>query len=271
MNARLGGQMGVSVKIVKAVILGITLLLCICVFPLCLIRKEENMDPALGIAYGSAAVRELTQNFTAPTEYLEGIAVDIGMPEGGWGEGNLIVRIREEGGEERTLAERKIPWEEVNDEAFTYVQVKGWLKKGAAYSVVIGMEEGAEGTFRAMYTMKEEDAAPGSGAMYFAGEHAEGRAVIRYVYGFPLNMKSTLCLWAFFWVIGLTVLELTAGKRFPAGRPIPAKAEAFLAKAEALLTKWQIPILAGELAVIMALIIRICRNEAVHWDEAFTW
>ncbi len=45
----------------------------------------------------------------------------------------------------------------------------------------------------------------------------------------------------------------------------------WMLQAEKLLEKWQIPILVMELAIVLALIIRICRNEAVDWDEAFTW
>ncbi|MCM1046733.1 MAG: glycosyltransferase family 39 protein [Candidatus Gastranaerophilales bacterium] len=38
-----------------------------------------------------------------------------------------------------------------------------------------------------------------------------------------------------------------------------------------LLDKYQIPVLLLEFGMILFLVIRICRNEAVDWDEAYTW
>lgn len=118
--------------------------------------------------------------------------------------------------------------------------------------------------FYALYTEDEEDCALGSQDLFFEDNLVEGQAVTRYVYGYLLNWKNVICLWAFIWMIGLIILELLTGRRI-------LEENGLLKKLEAFLTRWQIPILLFELAVILVLIVRICRNEAVHWDEAFTW
>ncbi|MCI9276430.1 hypothetical protein D7X48_05355 [bacterium D16-50] len=100
--------------------------------------------------------------------------------------------------------------------------------------------------------------------MYGDGEHIQGQAVVRYVYGFPLNTKNVVCLWMFVWMLCFCAIECIGGEKlFGHNR--------YLERAERLLEKWQIPILMAELAVVTAMIIRICQNEAVDWDEAFTW
>lgn len=100
--------------------------------------------------------------------------------------------------------------------------------------------------------------------LYLDGEVSDGQAVLRYTYGFPLNSRNVICLWAFILTAGLSVLELLKNKEI--GSSLTA-----IRKADELLNRFQIPLLLFEMAVILFLIIRICRNEAVDWDEAYTW
>lgn len=100
--------------------------------------------------------------------------------------------------------------------------------------------------------------------LYFGGEPIEGKAIARYVYGFPLNAKNIICLWAFLWMLCFILIGWFGDGRFLCH-------SGWMRKVEGLLEKWQIPMLVLELVLVLAMIIRICRNEAVHWDEAFTW
>lgn len=118
--------------------------------------------------------------------------------------------------------------------------------------------------FRAVYAPDGESDAAGSGALYFDGELIEGKAVARYVYGFPLNVKNIICLWAFLWMLCFILAGWFGDRDFLCHSK-------WMLRAEKLLEKWQIPILVMELAIVLAMIIRISRNEAVEWDEAFTW
>lgn len=135
---------------------------------------------------------------------------------------------------------------------------------GGYYVYSIEVENDSDAVFQTIYTLNSEDATPGNLELLFEGESVIGQSLTRFVYGFPLNYKNVICLWGFIWMISLILLELVNGNRlFEESRAA--------VKIEKLLTKWQLPILSLELIVILAMIIRICRNEAVHWDEAFTW
>ncbi len=250
----------------RTVILVFMTILCACVFPFCLIREETNIDPTLGLMYACTPEggRELTQTFTARGGYLSEMAFDIAFPDGEAWEGNLIFRIREEDGKGRLLVEEIIPAVSVNDWAYTYVQVGRRLKKGALYSYTLSVEEGTQGEFHAIYTEAEADAVPGNRELYFEGMLIEGQAVTRYVYMLPLDFKNVLFLWSFIWMIGLMLMEAAEG-----GRGIPGGNR--MAALEGLLVKWQFPILFLELAVLLGMVVRLCGNEAVHWDEAYTW
>lgn len=240
-----------------------TIALCACVFPINLIRRDTNVDPDLSGNYGvTERGQSMTQVFQAQTAYLSAIAFDIAFPDGKPEEGNLIFTLRQKEGE--VLMEQSIALANVNDGGFSSVSVEKWISRGDIYAYSIDVESGSTIKFQAIYTINDAEATSGNLELMFNGESVPKQSVTRYVYGFPLNYKNVICLWAFIWAVSLILLELVAGGEILTKNKVAVKAEE-------LLTKWQFPILALELCVIIALIIRICRNEAVDWDEAFTW
>lgn len=240
-----------------------TVLLCIIVFPVSLVRKEETVDPVLNTEYGRTENgHAMTQIFQAQSSYLEGIAFDIGFSDGKPLEGSLIFTLKREDKEE-VIFEKAIELTEINDGLFTYVPVKRWISKGQVYSYSIASSDDIA-EFQAIHTLSDDEAALGSKTLYFQGESVNGQAVTRYIYTFPLNYKNVICLWAFILTIGLTLTELIDHKASFAESK-------FISKLEKLLIQWQIPILLLEVFVIMIMIIRLCRNDVINWDEAFTW
>lgn len=131
------------------------------------------------------------------------------------------------------------------------------------YSYTLTMEEASSAEFKVLYTVSAEQTVPGNQTLTVNGETVSGQAVTSYTYAFPLNYKNIVCIWAFIWMIGLIILELVSEDNILQSK--------WLVKVEGLLTKYQIPILLLELLVIVLLLVRISRNEAVHWDEAYTW
>lgn len=253
-------------KAKKLFIVIIMAILGICVFPLCLVRKDTDIYPALNIVYENTddAGSELKQTFVAQTGYLSEIAFDIAFPGEKPDTGSLIFRIQEEGEHPKVLMETQLALETVNHSAFTSVSVDKWLKKGKLYSYTIIPQEGTEAAFQAVYTVRPEDASAGNQTLYFDGKTIAGQAVTKYVYGFPLNWRNVICLWAFIAMIGLILIYIFADRQFLRNNKLLKKADTFL-------NKYQYPILLLEFAVILFMIIRICNNEAVHWDEAYTW
>lgn len=245
--------------IVLCVVIG-----CACVFPGNLVRRETKVESSLYGNYGrTEGGRVLTQSFYAQTAYLSQLAFDIGFPNGKPEEGNLRVILKDEN-TGKVMTEKQLALTDVNDGEFTYVPLQRWLVTGNLYSYSVEVQSDENNLIQAIYTLNEEDCALGCELLSFDGERVSGQAVTSFVYEFPLNKKNVICLWAFFWAIGLISVELVTGKKsFLYNR--------VFSKAEELLDKLQYPALVLELLVILALIIRICRNEAVHWDEAFTW
>lgn len=237
---------------------------CISIWPIGVVRKNADIYPLLGVEYPKTEPgQEMTQVFTAQTGFLSEMAFDVGFPYGKPEEGKLIFSLcREKDGKE--LLEKMIDIQDVVDSAFTQLSINTWLVKGENYSYTIRAEADSGLAFQGIYTEDDADAALGSREMFFENAHVEGQAVTKYTYGYLLNYKNVICLWAFVWLIGLILLEIFTGKKILEGNKI-------LSRVDALLTKWQFPILIMELAVILVMIVRICRNEAVHWDEAYTW
>lgn len=246
-------------------ILLFTVALCACVFPMNLIRKNENMDSSMNGQYEMTVPgKELIQVFQAQTAYLSEIGFDIYFPGEVPEDGNLIFTFRSEGESTKVIYETSVALTDVSNGAFTYVPVNKWISRGKYYSYTITPEDGTDVLFQAICTYDPADAAPGSHELFFQGDSVNGQVVTRYVYGVPLNYKNVICIWAFIWTICLILLELVNGKEVFSKNKL-------LIKAESLVEKWQLPILVIELLVILLLIVRISRNEAVDWDEAFTW
>lgn len=268
MSARRSARMGVEMKkAAETVVILCMIALLLCVFPVSLVRKNKNIDPAMNgsIVVTDFQVWDLKQTFVAQTDFLEEIAFDVVLLE--WGganastEENLLIRLRDEK-TQKILVEKRMSIQDIQDGAYTYVQIKKWVRKGRLYSISV-MAEGPEG-FAAVYITEDAEASLGSPILCFEGEPVEGQAMIRYVYGFPLNIKNVLCLWAFILTVGLSVLEILTNRKLLADKAI-------VRKFNELLNKFQIPILLLEFGIILFLVIRICRNQAVDWDEAYTW
>lgn len=254
-------------KLKKILITGMVIA-CICVCPLNLIRKESTLYPTLDLEYGisDGSVQELEQTFVAQTGYLSEIAFDIKFPVQKPEDGILSVSLcRIDGDKRRVITEKNISLQDVNNGAFTEVEIEKYIRKGKVYSVKITGDEKDKTGFAAIYTIKEEDSAPGSQVLYLDGKETEGQAVCAYAYKFPLNWKNVLCLWMFVGIVGFMLIETLCGDIFSERDVVRGKT------ITGMLDKYQFVILFIELAVIFLLVSRIARNEAVDWDESFTW
>lgn len=239
-------------------------ILCACVFPISLIRKSVDVDFTMNYDHyvkTDLNIQYFKQTFVAQTSYLNMIAFDVGISGEISGEENLVICIMDEQSQ-KILAEISVPIQDVNDEAYTYVPVKKWIRKGKLYSVSV-TAEGSE-RFSVVYSTETAEAALADQILYLEGEPVYGKAVLRFAYGFPLNIKNVLCLWAFIVTVGLSVLEIFNHKELGCDNAI-------IRRIDGLLDRYQVPILLLEFGVILFLVIRICRNEAVDWDEAYTW
>ena len=78
-------------KIIRILIFVTVIILCLSIFPGCLVRKSETLYPKLDMVYQvTACGKEMTQAFVAESSYLEQISFDIQFPEGKPKNGSLV-------------------------------------------------------------------------------------------------------------------------------------------------------------------------------------
>ena len=118
-------------------VLACCIALCICVYPLCLVRRDVSIDVAPQGPYieTESKVQKLRQFFVAQSSYLSEVGFDIAFPNGKPDTGELTVTIMDEGG--KVVAEKAVPLCDVNDDAYTPVSVGKWVKRGSLYSYVV--------------------------------------------------------------------------------------------------------------------------------------
>lgn len=257
-------------QIIRIAIVICMVVLCLCVYPFCLVRRDTDVDPSIGIEYAvtQEAGNKLVQTFVAQEAYLSELVFDINFPEGIPEQGTLLVRIYEADEQDKVIFEKTLTMQEVGDSRFTYVTVKKWLKKNELYAYALSYTGEKSAVFQAVYTENAKDSTPGNQHLFLEEQLVEGQAVTRYVYGYPLNFKNVLCIWAFLIACGLILLELFTGEQPSSGNKLSDK---LLGKVDIFLLKWQFPILIFEFIIVLLLLVRIACNETVHWDEAYTW
>ncbi len=117
-------------KLQKKICILVMLLLCISVFPLCLIRKNKNIDPNLGAQYAVSDQNglKLKQEFLAQTSYLAELAFDITFPNGKPEEGYIKFSLTDSEG--KVIQTKDIHVDEISDYEFSYVSIDKWIEGG---------------------------------------------------------------------------------------------------------------------------------------------
>lgn len=242
-----------------AVLIILIMLLCMgSIWPLQFVRKDTTYQTE-SINYISSreqwGVRgQIQQYFIAQESILKQIAFALDFEGDGC---DVLFRVEKEDG--TVLTEQEIHLTAEEDDRFHDVILNVKLKKGNLYCFSVEMQEGAETGI--LYTANGESTALGNDELWLDGEYCDGQAVSSYTYGKPLNMINILCLWAVILMLGLpaifSLLEIKESK--------------LRHKIEELLEKYQYVILAAEILLVTALVIRSCFTQAVDWDEAYTW
>ena len=245
----------------------------LCVWPFCLIRRMQGVYPRLDGSFAGTGERitqekALEQSFCAQTGYLGSVSIDVGYdveePEG-----YLYFELLDENG--KCLAEKEIRLSEIVSRTYYDIPVKKWINKGKTYRIRLTSDQACAGQVYGIYTTIPEEHAPGSLQMTMGGEYIDGQAAVWYEYGYPLNIKNVACIWAFLAILCIMLCGREASLRLQrfqrAGRPgrfLQGKGREWAEKA-----KWII--FAAEILGITALLVYLCRNRAVDWDEAYTY
>lgn len=262
-------------KAIRIGILCIMVLLMLCVWPFCLVRKTAEVASNLTAPeYGNTEqyIRHdvpYVQSFTAQTARLDYLEFKLyheqdfsGLP------GVLHFCLTDDA--DKLICEKDIAFSEFT-RYFWHADVNKFLQKGKVYRYSVSVDEEYDNLFKAIYTVKTEDDAPGSVELRMGAEPIVGQGLARYGYGYPLNYKNVLCLWAGIAALGLGLyMALRDPKEGTVLSGKSGKYQQPMDKAWALVSKYQILILLAEMAGLLLLILYICRNYAVDWDEAYS-
>lgn len=245
------------------IILVLTVGAMACIWPACLVRRTTELASKTGISYLGTEETvqkgcELEQIFVAQEKVLHSMSVAVGYDEPLPEDGSLHFALKEvKSG--KVLTEADIPFKEVGNFGYCDIEVEKNLRKGKEYCYTLTVTDEYAGLIKGVYTSEPGQEPAGHIRFSINGNVVTGQAVARYYYGFPLNAKNVACIWAFILVIGLTLLQ-KCGLKMPEWK-----------KLNALLEKFGVILSAVAVLGTTALVVRICFNEAVHWDEAFTW
>lgn len=253
-------------KGIKIAIIASTILMMSLVWPFCLVRKDADVSSALDAEYLKTeqyitAENPYQQTFVAQTAWLDKIdfvvAYDAELPA----DGKMIFELKNSKGER--LVNREIDFSEIKNRFFCPVTVKSWLKTGEEYQYTLVPSDGNESIFYGVYTAEPEAHAPGNTQLRVGGQLVDGQGVSRYTYGYPLNIKNVICIWAFILTAGMVLLGMINDEKENDSK-LSEKCDAFICKYQA----W---ILWAELIGIIAVTAYICRNITVDWDEAYSF
>ncbi len=246
-------------RAVKLIIIAAGILLMLCVWPFCLIRRTIDLSSALGVAYEETeqTIRgdaPFVQTFTAQSARLEDVEFALGL-SGGQPQGTLRLELLD--GQDRVLVSRGIDAETLPDASFYRVPIGQWLRTGETYQLRLSPEEGLTGELYGIYTREEGQHAPGCLQFFMGDALIEGQALLNFRYGVPLSRRNILCLWAFFICAAAAVWPR---RKAAAGRT----------RLWEVLKRWQTPLLLAETGVIVCLMACLSHTRVVEWDEAYS-
>lgn len=251
-------------------ILLITLILMICVWPVCLVRKTADISSNMASDYEATEqfvsnTTPYVQTFVAQTARLDYIKFklvfdqDITALAG-------AVHFKIVDTNNQPIVEKDLAFSEYEG-YFWETEVNKWIDKGAEYTIVVTVDDEYSNIFQGAHTLNTADDAPGNVSLFMGEEQIDGQGLICYGYGYPLNIKNVVCLWGFILAVGLCLYICCGAER---DIILPGKAGVLWDKLWSLLHKYQVMILIAEMLGILLMIAYICRNKAVDWDEAYS-
>ena len=241
----------------------------LCVWPFCLIRKGAIISSNLATEYGytESYIRHdmpYVQIFTPQSSKLEYIGVqfetstDIEETDG-----VFHFTLEEMDGTVLYAQDKKFA---DRDGYFWEIRLNKWIPANRTLQYKIYVDEQYDDIFQGIYTLRQEDDAPGSEGLFIGDHKIEGQGIAVYGYGMPLNWKNIVCVWAF--ILLLTMTLVPNSLKTHNGRT--CRISGIWDRLWTLLDKWQVPVLVLEIVGILLMIAYISRNRAVDWDEAYS-
>ena len=201
-------------QIVQLVIIALCVIAMGCIWPFCIFRRNMNVDAVAESDWRTTdeiieSGEPLEQFFIARTSRLQYIAFVV-ETVGTFSEDDVLMfELVNANGE--IIANKAIPVTEIESYKYCYVPVNKWLRKGKEYSFRLSVDSCLNGEVRGMYAEIPGNSTTEATGLAIGEMQLTGETQTRYGYGFPMNIKNTICIWAFFLTIGLTISNVLKG------------------------------------------------------------
>uniref|UniRef100_UPI0040567B40 glycosyltransferase family 39 protein n=1 Tax=Acetatifactor sp. TaxID=1872090 RepID=UPI0040567B40 len=258
-------------KAIRISIWVVIILLMLSVWPLCFVRKTAEVSSNMATTYGVTEQYichdvPFIQFFEAQTSKLMYFDFKLSCEQDVSSlDGKFYITLLDE--QEHIISEKEIGFGDI-ESYFWHVDINEWIKKGEVYKISITVDKECDNIFKGFYTTKQDDNAPGSILLCMGEEIVDGQGLARYGYGYPLNIKNIVCIWAFLMTIGVSIY-LCCGTEQKV--KMPEMLVKVWDKVWMLLRKYQVPILVVEMFGLLVLMAYLCRNRAVNWDESYSY
>lgn len=200
-------------KMIRIGVMVLCAVIICCVWPVCIFRRTMNVDAVAVVDWKSTANiassnENLEQFFIAQTSRLEYIAIVVECYGDFQEDDSLFFELCDSDGE--IVVSDNISFDDIESNKYYYIPIGKWITKGEEYSYRLSVSENCKGEMHGVYTEQSEG---GTGSTrYVVGDLLiDGEAYTRYGYGYPMNIKNVICIWAFILTIGLTICNALKG------------------------------------------------------------
>ena len=261
---------------VSYIVIAVVLLLMIAVWPVGIIANVDTVSSeSTGKSYvNTEEVIEpgeyASQTFVAKGWYLAAISFDVMFYDYADLSNGLEFSLLDSRGKE--IFSKHISGEEFKCNSYTEVVVSKVLMRGSKYEYRIYNNDNPGAIFLKC-TSEPQDAFPGSKATTINGHDLSNEYswVSSFLYRLPLRMNGVFVIWSLLLTL-LVVYFYLARKLFKVDKIFSnQKIETAISSIDKFINKYHYFVLIVETVIISVLIINMCRNIAVDWDESFTY
>ncbi len=192
------------------IVLILTILCMLCVWPFCLVRRDIEYTSGDTQAYaytkplfpGDTAV----QYFQPQETFLKELCFVPVLGEQQSDDTTVTFRFYDSS--QKMLAEKAYTMSRLQEDTFCIVPFHKWMKKDAEYCYTVSVNGTKQDGITLPYTPDETNFAPGNTRFMVNDSVIPGQNYTKYVYKEPLNYKNVICMWAFILMIGFSVIYL---------------------------------------------------------------
>lgn len=197
-----------KIKIIQMLILLLTVILMLCIYPLRMIR--ENTESAAGGDRAYAVSEKLEQGTLCKQElvmqqdYCKSISVALALHDNEKKDGSVIFSLYNK---EKCIIRKKIPLSDFADAEYCEISINKWIRKGSSCFYTLAAENCGNNVPALYMTQDPSQCTPGNVLLTIGNHVQSGQSVDRIRYQKSLRIYNTMMLWAFLILLDLLLME----------------------------------------------------------------